>query len=54
MITNARVALKALKALKPASMNVNFSTKKVQAEAHETQVSAEKPAKKSQAKKKAE
>lgn len=58
MITNARVALKALKALKPAHLNVNFSTKKWEKAEEATakeEVTEKKPApKKAPAKKKAE
>jgi small subunit ribosomal protein S5 len=58
MITNARVALKALKALKPTSMNVSFGSKKSEAtvtEVTETKEEKKTPAvKKAPAKKKAE
>lgn len=54
MITNARVALKALKALKPLSMNVSFASKKNNTEKTETEAMSEKSVKKAPAKKKAE
>lgn len=57
MITNARVALKALRALKPSSMNIDFSSKKSSADAPQVteEVSEKKAvAKKAAPKKKAE
>lgn len=57
MITNARVALKALKALKPSIMNIDFSSKKLSAVAPQVteEVSEKKAvAKKAAPKKKAE
>lgn len=53
MITNARVALKALKALKPASLNVSFGSKK-KSDSEATEEKADKTTKKTPAKKKAE
>jgi hypothetical protein len=52
MITNARVALKALKALKPTSMNMSFGVKKDEVRVEEANEETKAPVKKEAAEKK--